>query len=67
MVTDEMDNVIDLVEERLKRGVSTERLLNNGETRIMCKALVYLRQDNIQLLREFLGVDKRIEDETLKL
>ena len=33
IINDEVDKIIDLVEERLKRGVSTERLLNNNETR----------------------------------
>ena len=67
VINDEVDKIIDLVEERLKRGVSTQRLLNNGETRQICKAVVKLRQDNVDILREVLGLDKRIEDETLKL
>ncbi len=65
MITDKIDNVIDLVEERLKRGVSTERLLNNQETRDICKAVVYLRKDNVELLRHIIG--GRNEDESLKL
>tara|TARA_X000001036_G_C20619224_1_gene782321 strand:- start:232 stop:429 length:198 start_codon:yes stop_codon:yes gene_type:complete len=65
LITDKIDNVIDLVEERLKRGVSTERLLNNQETRDICKAVVYLRKDNVELLRHIIG--GRNEDESLKL
>ena len=65
MITDKIDNVIDLVEERLKRGVSTERLLNNQETRDICKAVVYLRKDNVELLRHI--ISGRNEDESLKL
>ncbi len=65
MITDKIDNVIDLVEERLKRGVSTERLLNNQETRDICKAVVYLRKDNVELLRHLIA--GRNEDESLKL
>jgi len=67
IINEEVDKLIDLVAERLKRGVSTERLLNNGETRQICMAVVKLREDNINILRQVLGVDKRIEDETLKL
>lgn len=67
IINDEVDQLIDTVADRLKRGVSTERLLNNNETRQICRAVVKLREDNINILRQVLGVDKRIEDETLKL
>tara|TARA_B100000287_G_C20465098_1_gene714930 strand:- start:387 stop:602 length:216 start_codon:yes stop_codon:yes gene_type:complete len=67
IINDEVDQLIDTVADRLKRGVSTERLLNNNETRQICRAVVKLREDNINILRSVLGVDKRIEDETLKL
>jgi len=66
MVTDEMDNVIDLVKERLKRGVSKERLLSNAEIDLACKALVYLREDNVELLKHILNNGKA-KDETLDL
>ena len=67
IINDEVDKIIDLVEERLKRGVSTERLLNNCETRQICRAVVKLREDNVTILRNVLGLDKKEEDETLKL
>jgi hypothetical protein len=67
IINDEVDKIIDLVEERLKRGVSTERLLNNNETRQICRAVVKLREDNVTILRNVLGLDKKEEDETLKL
>ena len=67
IINEEVDKIIDLVEERLKRGVSTERLLNNGETRQICRAVVKLREDNVTILRNVLGLDKKEEDETLKL
>tara|TARA_X000001036_G_scaffold108723_1_gene101913 strand:- start:17809 stop:18024 length:216 start_codon:yes stop_codon:yes gene_type:complete len=67
VINEEVDKLIDLVAERLKRGVSTERLLNNGETRQLCKAVVQLREDNVAILRNVLGLDKKEEDETLKL
>ena len=67
LINEEVDKLIDLVAERLKRGVSTERLLNNGETRQLCKAVVQLREDNVAILRNVLGLDKKEEDETLKL
>ena len=46
IINDEVDQLIDTVADRLKRGVSTERLLNNGETRQICMAVVKLREDN---------------------
>ena len=67
IINEEVDKIIDLVEERLKRGVSTERLLNNCETRQICRAVVKLREDNVTILRNVLGLDKKEEDETLKL
>ena len=67
IINDEVDKIIDLVEERLKRGVITERLLKNSETRQICRAVVKLREDNVTILRNVLGLDKKEEDETLKL
>lgn len=66
IITDEVEAIIDKVEDRLKRGVSTERLLNNGETRLICQAVVKLRQDNINIVESILG-KHRIKDETLEL
>tara|TARA_B100000945_G_C20419910_1_gene617366 strand:- start:3153 stop:3368 length:216 start_codon:yes stop_codon:yes gene_type:complete len=67
IINDEVDELIDTVADRLKRGVSTERLLNNSETRQICRAVVKLREDNVTILRNVLGLDKKEEDETLKL
>ena len=67
IINDEVDQLIDTVADRLKRGVSTERLLNNNETRQICRAVVKLREDNVTILRNVLGLDKKEEDETLKL
>lgn len=61
-INNEQDILIDKIKSRLQRGVSPERLINQGETHQIGKAVVCLRDHNVQLATELLRLCQRYDE-----
>ena len=53
-LSEEQDEIIDKLKDRMMRGVSTERLINNKEVREIGRAVVELREQNVELANALL-------------
>tara|TARA_S200000501_G_C20601646_1_gene646189 strand:- start:502 stop:738 length:237 start_codon:yes stop_codon:yes gene_type:complete len=61
-ISDEQDEIIDKVKDRMMRGVSTERLIYNKEVKQIGMAVVQLRQHNVELAKALLELSKRYDE-----
>ena len=60
-ITEEQDEIIDKIKDRMVRGVSTERLIYNEEVKQIGRAVVELREQNVELARALLQLSKRYD------
>lgn len=61
-ISEEQDEIIDKVKDRMMRGVSTERLIYNKEVKQIGMAVVQLRQHNVELAKALLELSKRYDE-----
>ena len=61
-ISDEQDEIIDRIKDRMMRGVSTERLIYNKEVKEIGRAVVELREQNVELARALLQLSKRYDE-----
>tara|TARA_B100002019_G_scaffold260696_1_gene246970 strand:- start:9598 stop:9849 length:252 start_codon:yes stop_codon:yes gene_type:complete len=61
-LSEEQDEIIDKVKDRMMRGVSTERLIYNKEVKQIGRAVVELREQNVELARALLQLSKRYDE-----
>ena len=61
-ITEEQDEIIDRIKDRMMRGVSTERLIYNKEVKQIGRAVVELREQNVELARALLQLSKRYDE-----
>ena len=61
-ITEEQDEIIDKIKDRMVRGVSTERLIYNEEVKQIGRAVVELREQNVELARALLQLSKRYDE-----
>ena len=61
-ITEEQDEIIDKIKDRMVRGVSTERLRYNEEVKQIGRAVVELREQNVELARALLQLSKRYDE-----
>jgi len=66
-ISEEQDELIDIIKVRLENGVSTERLLNNKETKDITMAAVMLRDHNVELATHLLQLSKRYDEVVCRL
>mgnify|MGYP001232568128 CR=1 FL=1 len=61
-ISEEQDEIIDKIKDRMMRGVSTERLIYNKEVKDIGRAVVQLRDQNVELARALLQLSKRYDE-----
>jgi phosphoenolpyruvate synthase/pyruvate phosphate dikinase len=61
-LSEEQDEIIDKLKDRMTRGVSTERLINNVEVREIGRAVIELRDQNVELANALLQLSKRYDE-----
>lgn len=61
-ISEEQDEIIDKIKDRMMRGVSTERLIYNKEVKDIGRAVVELRDQNVELAKALLQLSKRYDE-----
>ena len=61
-ISEEQDEIIDKIKDRMMRGVSTERLIYNKEVKEIGRAVVELRDQNVELAKALLQLSKRYDE-----